>query len=128
MIMNNREKLTDENYNLFVKLNYNNPACYSVDEFNDDLKRIKYIKRLFLKYETERQLKDNLIKNHIQILFNVFGIENTTRILFFKIEKKYHGFLKSFLKNLNSIPEQIPEVDLSLIQPDPRIERLINKK
>jgi hypothetical protein len=128
MIMNNREKLTDENYNLFVKLNYNNPACYSVDEFNDDLKRIKYIKRLFLKYETERQLKDNLIKNHIQILFNVFGVENTTRILFFKIEKKYHGFLKSFLKNLNSIPEQIPEVDLSLIQPDPRIERLINKK
>lgn len=126
--MNNREKLTDENYNLFVKLNYNNPACYSVDEFNDDLKRIKYIKRLFLKYETERQLKDNLIKNHIQILFNVFGVENTTRILFFKIEKKYHGFLKSFLKNLNSIPEQIPEVDLSLIQPDPRIERLINKK
>ena len=128
MIMNNREKLTDENYDLFVKLNYNNPACYSVDEFNDDLKRIKYIKRLFLKYETERQLKDNLIKNHIQILFNVFGVENTTRILFFKIEKKYHGFLKSFLKNLNSIPEQIPEVDLSLIQPDPRIERLINKK
>ena len=126
--MNNREKLTDENYDLFVKLNYNNPACYSVDEFNDDLKRIKYIKRLFLKYETERQLKDNLIKNHIQILFNVFGVENTTRILFFKIEKKYHGFLKSFLKNLNSIPEQIPEVDLSLIQPDPRIERLINKK
>ena len=126
--MNNREKLTDENYDLFVKLNYNNPACYSVDEFNDDLKRIKYIKRLFLKYETERQLKDNLIKNHIQILFNVFGVENTTRILFFKVEKKYHGFLKSFLKNLNSIPEQIPEVDLSLIQPDPRIERLINKK
>lgn len=126
--MNTSEKLTEENYNLFVKLNYNNPACYSVDEFNDDLKRIKYIKRLFLKYETERQLKDNLIKNHIQILFNVFGVENAVRILFFKIEKKYHGFLKSFLKNLNSVPEKIPEVDLSLIQPDPRIERLINKK
>jgi hypothetical protein len=121
------DMLTEENFELFVKLNYNNPSCISIDEFNDDIKRIKYIKRLFLKYETERQLKDNLIKNHILILTNVFGVETATRILFFKIEKKYHGFLKTFFMDLGILPKSIPEVDLELIQPDVRIERLIKK-
>jgi hypothetical protein len=119
--------LTEQNFELFAKLNYNNPSCMSIDEFNDDVKRIKYIKRLFLKYETERQLKDNLIKNHILILTNVFGEENTIRMLFFKIEKKYHGFLKAFLLDLRILPKNIPEVNLELIQPDPRIQRLIQK-
>jgi len=123
--MKNIEMLTEQNFELFAKLNYNNPSCISVDEFNDDVKRIKYIKRLFLKYESERELKHNLIKNHITILTNVFGTENTTRMLFFKIEKKYHGFLKAFLVNLNILPKNIPEVNLSLIQPDTRIERLL---
>jgi hypothetical protein len=121
------DMLTEENFELFIKLNYNNPSCISIDEFNDDIKRIKYIKRLFFKYETERQLKDNLIKNHILILTNVFGIETTARILFFKIEKKYHGFLKTFFIDLGILPKSIPEVNLELIQPDVRIERLIKK-
>jgi hypothetical protein len=125
--MKNFDMLTEQNFELFAKLNYNNPSCVSVDEFNDDMKRIKYIKRLFLKYETERQLKDNLIKNHILILTNVFGVENTIRMLFFKIEKKYHGFLKTFLLSLEMLPTKIPEVNIDLIQPDPRIQRLIQK-
>ena len=87
--MKNIEMLTEQNFELFAKLNYNNPSCISVDEFNDDIKRIKYIKRLFLKYENERELKDNLVKNHITILNNLFGHENATRMLFFKIEKTF---------------------------------------
>ena len=125
--MNRFDMLTEQNFELFAKLNYNNPSCMSIDEFNDDMKRIKYIKRLFLKYENERQLKDNLIKNHILILTNVFGEENTIRMLLFKIEKKYHGFLKTFLLDLKLLPKNIPEVNLELIQPDPRIQRLIQK-
>jgi hypothetical protein len=57
----------------------------------------------------------------------VFGEENTIRMLFFKIEKKYHGFLKAFLLDLSILPKNIPEVNLELIQPDPRIQRLIQK-
>lgn len=125
--MKNIEMLTEQNFELFAKLNYNNPSCISVDEFNDDIKRIKYIKRLFLKYETQRELKDNLVKNHITILNNVFGHENATRMLFFKIEKKYHGFLKTFLEDMKILPKQIPEVNLDLIHADPRIKRLIEK-
>jgi hypothetical protein len=125
--MKHIEMLTEQNFELFTKLNYNNPSCISVDEFNDDVKRIKYIKRLFLKYEVERELNHNLIKNHITILTNVFGMENTSRILFFKIEKKYHGFLKTFLDDMKMLPKQIPEVDLNLIHADPRIKRLIEK-
>jgi hypothetical protein len=119
--------LTEQNFDLFAKLNYNNPECMSIDEFRDDLKRIKYIKKLFLKYENERILKDNLIKNHILILTNVFSKDICCRMLFFKIEKKYHGFLKTFLISLNLLPINIPEIDLNLIQPDMRIERLLKK-
>jgi hypothetical protein len=54
-------------------------------------------------------------------------MENTSRILFFKIEKKYHGFLKTFLDDMKMLPKQIPEVDLNLIHADPRIKRLIEK-
>jgi len=126
MLMN-FDILTEQNFELFAKLNYNNPECMSVEEFKDDLKRIKYIKKLFIKYENERQLKDILIKNHILILCNVFNSQIACRILFFKIDKKYHGFLKTFLSNLNLLPITIPEVNLDLIQTDLRIQRLITK-
>jgi len=127
MLMDKFDMLTEENFELFAKLKYNNPSCVSVDEFNDDMKRIKYIKRLFLKFDNERVLKDRLICNHILILCNLFGVESSIRMLFFKIEKQYHGFLKTFLKHLNILPVKIPEVNLDLIQIDGRIERQIAK-
>jgi len=119
--------LTDENFDLFSKLKYNNPSCVSIEEFNDDMKRIKYIKRLFYKFDNERILKDKLICNHILILCNLFGNEACIRMLFFKLEKQYHGFLKTFLNYMNILPKSIPEVNLDLIQIDGRIERNIKK-
>jgi hypothetical protein len=127
MLMDKFAMLTEENFELFAKLKYTNPSCMSIDEFNDDMKRIKYIKRLFFKFDNERILKDRLICNHILILCNVFGVEPSIRMLFFKIEKQYHGFLKTFLKYLNILPKSIPEVNLDLIQIDGRIERQIAK-
>jgi hypothetical protein len=120
--------LSEENFDLFAKLKYNNPACASIEEFNDDIKRIKYIKRLFQKFDDEKVLKDNLISNHILILCNLFGNESAIRMIFFKIEKKYHGFIKSFIDYLNIKIDSIPEIDINLLAHDARITRILNKK
>jgi hypothetical protein len=113
--------LDNDNYLLYAMRNYDNPQCESVSEFNDDLNRTKYLKRLFKKYEINNILKERLILNHIIIFYNVFGIEAATRILFFKIEKEYHPILKTFLVYLNYLPEEIPEVDVTEIPLDIKI-------
>ena len=45
------EKITSDNVIMFAIKNYNNPQCEGELEFHDDLKRFKYIKRLFKKYQ-----------------------------------------------------------------------------
>tara|TARA_Y100000996_G_scaffold211469_1_gene166142 strand:+ start:117 stop:485 length:369 start_codon:yes stop_codon:yes gene_type:complete len=84
---------------------YNNPQCVEVEEFNDDLRRIKYIKRLFNQYDMDGVLKERLILNHIIVFFNVFQTRAATRILFFKIEEKFWPMLKTFLFYLRFMPE-----------------------
>ena len=121
------ELFSEQNFDTFAKLKYNNPACASVEEFNDDVKRIKYIRRLFQKFDEEKVLKHNLICNHILILINLFGEESAIRMIFFKLEKRYHGFLKAFLNYLNLKTQSIPETDLKLLAPDARITRILNK-
>jgi len=121
------ELLNEQNFNYFAKLKYNNPVCESVEEFNDDIKRIKYIRRLFQKFDEEKVLKHHLICNHILILINLFGEESALRMIFFRLEKKYHGFLKAFINYLNFKIESIPEIDLKLLAPDVRITRILNK-
>ena len=41
------------------------------------MKRFKYLKRLFRKYETSKgkELKERLVINHIIILVNVFNVD-----------------------------------------------------
>ena len=90
-------KLTPENINMFAMKHYDNPTCVDEKEFLDDMKRFKYLKRLFRKYETSRELKARLIINHIIILSNVFGVDAATTLLFFKIEKNHWTLLKTFL-------------------------------
>ena len=84
---------------------YDNPQCVEVEEFNDDLRRIKYIKRLFNQYDMDGVLKERLILNHIIVFFNVFQTRAATRILFFKIEEKFWAMLKTFLFYLRFMPE-----------------------
>ncbi len=84
---------------------YDNPQCVEVEEFNDDLRRIKYIKRLFNQYDMDGVLKERLILNHIIVFFNVFQTRAATRILFFKIEEKFWPMLKTFLFYLRFMPE-----------------------
>ena len=99
--------------------NYNNPSCSSKDEFDEDINRIKYIKRLFGRYNTTGELKERLILNHIIIFYNVFDMEAATKMLFYRMEDKFKPLLKTFLVYLNYLPEdmyiQIP-MDTKVIQ------------
>ena len=99
--MNN---LTDENFLLYAMKCYNSPNCV-ISEFEGDLKRIKYIKRLIKKYKTTGDLKERLILNHIIVLSNVFGVEASVRILFFKLSEDDYPVIKSFLLFVNHLPK-----------------------
>ena len=105
--------LTDDNFIIFAMKHYDNPSCKGLDEFKDDLKRFSYVKRLLKKYHAGDGLKERLIINHLIILYNLFGVQATTKMLFFKIEKKYSSKLKSFLIFLNVMPfdnmETVPD-------------------
>mgnify|MGYP003152298803 CR=1 FL=1 len=114
--------INDENFLLYTSQIYDNPSCESEDEFFEDLNRVKYIKRLFFRYDNTGELKLRLILNHIIILANVFGNEGATRILFYKSEDKYYGYIKSFLTYLNALPTVIPELPLEDVATDHRID------
>lgn len=96
--------LTDDNFLLFAVKHYNNPSCSGIKEFNDDLKRFKYVKRLFRKYKKTRQLSEKLILNHIILLHNVFG-EHLLPLIFYKIEEEHWPQVKTFLVFLNYLPD-----------------------
>ena len=97
--------LTPENINMFAMKHYDNPSCVDEQEFLDDMKRFKYLKRLFRKYDTSKDLKMRLIINHIIVLANVFGVDAATTLLFFKIERNHWPILKAFLIFLRYMPE-----------------------
>ena len=90
---------------MFAIKHYDNPQAVGEKEFYDDMKRFKYIKRLFRKYTATGELRTRLIINHIIILTNVFGVDAATTMLFFKVEKEYWPLLKTFLVFLNFMPE-----------------------
>ena len=94
------EDLTEENFMLFAAKYYENPHCTDLLEFHDDLKRIRYLKRLFKKYEQSGELKERLILNHLLVLYNVFEHRAMTRILVFKLADQLK-YLKPFLLFLN---------------------------
>ena len=111
------DNITKDNVVMFAIKHYNNPSCEGINEFYDDMKRFKYIKRLFRKYKDSGVLKERLLLNHIIILNNLFGAEAASTLLFFKIEMEHWPALKSFLKFLNIMPEQ----DLNHVKEDPII-------
>jgi hypothetical protein len=114
-------KLNNNNFILYVSKYYENPQCDSMDEFNEDLNRIKYIKRLLRKYIKTGILRERLILNHLIILQNVFGPKVTSRILFFKVDEELYSELKTFLVYLKYLPDSIPEADLEKIPLDNKI-------
>jgi len=100
------ENLNDDNFIIYAMKAYDRPNCI-MSEFEEDLSRIKYVKRLIKRYKTTGELKERLILNHIIVLSNVFGIEPSARMLFFKIDKEDYDILKTFLLFLNYMPRHI---------------------
>jgi len=99
------ENITTNNFVMYAIKHYENPQCEGEKEFHDDMKRFKYIKRLFKKYILSGQLKERLLLNHIIILRNLFGTEACVTLLLFKTHREYLSVLKSFLIFLNMIRE-----------------------
>ena len=104
------DDLNDDNILMSAMREYNNMQCTDVEEFYDDLKKIKYIKRLFNVYKNNGQLKERLILNHFIIFYNVFTVQAGTRILFYKIEKDFWPMLKTFLVFLDRMPDKIESI------------------
>ena len=104
------DDLNDDNFLMYAMREYNNMQCTDVEEFYDDLKKIKYIKRLFNIYTNTGQLKERLILNHLIVFYNVFSVQAGTRILFYKIEKDFWPLLKTFLIFLDRMPEKIDSI------------------
>ena len=98
------DELNENNYMLFAIKFYDNPHALTKEEFEDDLKRIKYVKRLLKRYKNTGVLKTHLILNHLTVLFNVFG-EAAVPLLFYNLEEDLWPSIKSFLIFLNRIPE-----------------------
>jgi|TARA_B100000424_G_C22762202_1_gene411077 hypothetical protein len=110
------DELNEDNYLLFAIKFYDNPQAVTKEDFEDDLKRIKYIKRLLKRYKNNGELKTHLILNHLTVLFNVFN-EAAVPLLFYNLEKDLWPSIKSFLIFLKRIPDY-PKTKIDIIEPD----------
>lgn len=99
------KELNRDNFMLYAMSNYSNPDCMGMSEFNEDLAKIKYVKRLLKKYKRTGKLRPILLLNHLMILGNVFGPTPAARMLFYKLESDIHPSLKTVLLYLNYIHE-----------------------
>lgn len=104
------DDLNDDNFLIYAMKAYESPNTI-LSEFEDDLKRIKYVKRLIKKYKATGDLKERLILNHIIVLSNVFGVEAAVRMLFFKFDDEDYHILKTFLLFLNYMPNIIQSIN-----------------
>lgn len=97
-------ELTEKNFNLFAARNYINPRILDPEEFDEDLIRFKYLKRLFSRYKEKGELQERLILNHLTVIHNVFEISAATEMCFFKTDSALWPELKTFLLFLNLLP------------------------
>jgi hypothetical protein len=100
------DNLTNDNIMLYLVKAYDKPNCI-MSEFNDDMKRFNYLKRLFQRYRKYDELREQLVLNHLVVIYNVFGPEVAARALFFKMSKEDYSTLKTYLIFINCMPEKI---------------------
>ena len=108
-----QEKLNESNFLLYAMHHYDNPQCNSVQEFEEDLKKFLYLKKLFSRYKNNGELRERLILNHIIVLYNIFG-DTATRMLFYKIDESCWDALVTFLVYLERMPEKVSEYGIVL--------------
>jgi hypothetical protein len=97
-------ELNEENFLLFAIKHYENPQAVTRDDFDKDLSRFRYIKRLLKRYKSTGELKVHLLINHFIILYNIFG-DATTPMLFYKIDKNLWSCIKTFVIFLDKLPD-----------------------
>jgi len=117
------KEITKDNWLLFAQQNYDNPTLEKEEEFYDDIKRFKYLKRLFRKYEVTKEIKIRLVLNHLVVLQNVFGAEVAITLLLYKVDNKYWSILKTCLNYL----EYLYPHELNDIETDKNIEEMLKE-
>jgi len=117
------KEITKDNWLLFAQQNYDNPTLEKEVEFYDDIKRFKYLKRLFRKYDITGEIKIRLILNHLIVLQNVFGAEVAITLLLYKIDEKYWSVLKTCLNYL----EYLYPHELDKVKTDKNIEEMLKE-
>lgn len=110
------DELNEDNYIMFAIKHYENPQSVTKEDFYEDLKRFKLVKKLFKKYTSDSRLNVKLLINHFLILYNVFG-EATTPLLFYKIDCSYWSLIKTTLIYLGRFPDY-PKTELHNIKVD----------
>ena len=95
--------LTESTFLLYAMKHYDNPQCTEMSEFEEDIKRFQYLRKLFSRYRQDNELKERLILNHLIVIYNVFGPQ-ATNMLFMRLHE-YHEYLKPFVEYLNFMPE-----------------------
>lgn len=98
--------MTNDNVLMYAIKAYDKPNCI-MSEFQDDMKRFNYLKRLFQRYRKYNELREQLVLNHLIVLYNVFGPEVATRLLFYKMSKEDYSALKTYLLFLSCMPEKV---------------------
>ncbi len=117
------EKITNENVIMFAIKHYDNPQCAGETEFQDDMKRFKYIKRLLRKYVDQGDLKERLILNHMIVINNLFGSDAASTLLIFKIEPEFWSVLRTFMNFLGMLPQG----ELKEVKEDLKVKEALEK-
>lgn len=119
--------LSESTFLLYAMNNYENASCHDIAEFEEDMKRFQYLRRLFNRYKQFGELRERLILNHLIVLYNVFGYK-ATDMLFFRLDG-YHEYLKPFVDYLNYTSEYVEydgrRIDTSKIKSDLLIENAL---
>ena len=122
------ENLCDDNFMIYAMKSFDKPNCI-MSEFEEDLKRIKYVKRLIRRYRVTGEMKERLILNHLIVLSNVFGIESSVKMLFYKLDREDYDILKTFLIFLNFMPKVISGIrGINIHSADISIDFFVAKK
>ena len=118
-------ELNDDNYLIFAIKHYDNPQAVTYEDFLNDMKKFKYVKRLLKRYKKTGDLKSHLLINHFIVLYNVFQ-DATTPLLFYMIEKELWEPMKTFIMFLGKLPEH-PRSFISDIQVDIECLKQLNQ-
>lgn len=111
------DTLNDDNVMLYAMKAYDRPNML-MSEFDEDLKRFNYLKRLFYRHKQYNEIRERLVINHLIIIFNVFGQEVGSRLLFYFIEDEHYSILKTYLTFLNRMPKVITGIRDKIITTD----------